>query len=68
MIRRLVTLLAGRSLARSAAGFGGPAATVAGVVLPLVLRRLGLGGMIAAAVAGRAVRHAARRAERRRFG
>ncbi len=65
MLTRLVTLIAGRSLAKTAGGFGGTAATAAGLVLPLVLRRLGPGGMVAAAVAGHVVRRAQRRAGRR---
>ncbi len=58
MLNRLIAIAAGRSLARNVGGFGGPAATAAGVLLPLVLRRLGPGGMVAAAIAGHFVRRA----------
>lgn len=58
MFSRLIAMIAGRSVARTVGGLGGPAATAAGVLLPLVLRRLGPGGMVAAAVAGHVVRRA----------
>ena len=66
MLTRIATFLAGRSLAHTAGGLGGPAATAVGLVLPMVLRRLGPGGMIAAAVAGQVVRRAARQHGQRR--
>ncbi len=63
MLGRIVTMFAGRSLARSVGGVAfGPAGTVVGLLLPTVLRRLGPGGMIAAAVGGVVVRRAVKRA------
>ena len=63
MLGRIVTMFAGRSLARSVGGAAsGPAGAVVGLLLPTVLRRLGPGGMIAAAVGGAVVRRAVRKA------
>jgi hypothetical protein len=63
MLTRIVTMFAGRSLARSVGGVAsGPAGAIVGLLLPTVLRRLGPGGMIAAAVGGAVVRRAVKRA------
>ena len=63
MIGRIVSMVAGRSLARTIGGVAaGPAGTVVGLLLPTVLRRLGPGGMIAAAVGGHVVRRAMKQA------
>lgn len=63
MLGRIVTMFAGRSLARSVGGVAsGPAGAVVGLLLPTVLRRLGPGGVIAAAVGGVVVRRALKRA------
>ena len=65
MLGRIVTMFAGRSLARSVGGTAaGPAGAIIGVLLPTVLRRLGPGGMIAAAVGGALVRRVVRRTPR----
>ncbi len=59
MIGRVVSMMAGRSVARTVGGVAaGPAGTVIGLLLPTILRRLGPGGMIAAAVGGHVVRRA----------
>lgn len=60
MLGRIVSALAGRSAARSLGGAGaGPLGAIAGAALPALLprlsRRLGPGGMIAAAVGGYAL-------------
>jgi len=71
MIAKIVTALAGRTLARSIGGVSaGPAGAIVGAALPIILpqiaRRLGPVGMIAAAVGGYFfTRYLARRAERR---
>ncbi len=63
MLTRIVTMFAGRSLARSVGGVAlGPTGAIVGLLLPTVLRRLGPGGMIAAAVGGAVVRRAVKRA------
>ncbi len=63
MIGRFVSMMAGRSVARSMGGIAaGPAGTVVGLMLPTVLRRLGPGGMLAAAVGGAVVRRAVKKA------
>ena len=63
MIGRIVSMMAGRSIARTVGGVAaGPAGTVVGLLLPTVLRRLGPGGMIAAAIGGHVVRRAIKRA------
>ncbi len=57
MIGNLISAVAGRAVARQFGGVrAGPLGTVAGAALPLVLRRLGPVGMIAAAVGGYAVK------------
>ena len=66
MLGRIVSMIAGRSLARSVGGAAaGPDGAVIGVLLPTVLRRLGPGGMIAALIATRVYRQAAKRAASR---
>jgi hypothetical protein len=60
MLGRIISAFAGRSAARSLGGMGaGPLGAVAGAALPTLLprlsRRLGPGGMIAAAVGGYAL-------------
>ena len=66
MFGRLITMVAGRSIARTVGGAAsGPAGLVIGALLPTVLRRLGPGGMIAAAVGGAVVRRAMKSAARR---
>ncbi|MGI4878088.1 MAG: hypothetical protein ACRYG4_11460 [Janthinobacterium lividum] len=53
MFGRLMTMIAGRALARQVGGaVAGPAGMVVGALLPTVMRRLGPGGMVAAAVLG----------------
>lgn len=53
MLGRLITMVAGRSIARQVGGVAsGPMGLVAGALLPTVLRRLGPGGIVAAAVGG----------------
>jgi len=67
MLGRFVSMMAGRSVARTLGGAAsGPAGAVVGVLLPTILRRLGPGGMVAAAVGGAVVRRAVRRAAARR--
>ncbi len=59
MIGRVISMMAGRSIARSVGGIAaGPAGAVVGLLLPTVLRRLGPGGMLAAAIGGHVVRRA----------
>ncbi len=71
MFGKLVTALAGRTLARSIGGAtAGPAGAIIGATLPVLLpqiaRRLGPIGMVAAAVGGYAfTRYLERRALRR---
>jgi len=71
MIGKLVTALAGRTLARSIGGVAaGPAGAIIGATLPVILpqiaRRLGPVGMVAAAVGGYVfTRYLERRAARR---
>lgn len=62
MFGRIVSALAGRSLARSA-GRGGVTGLIVGAALPTVLRRLGPGGIVAAAVGSWAMRKAMARRE-----
>jgi len=65
MIGRVVSMLAGRSFARTVGGVAaGPAGAMVGLLLPTVLRRLGPGGMLAAAIGGHIVRRAMKRAAR----
>ena len=65
MLGRLVSMMAGRSVARSVGGVAsGPAGAVVGLLLPTVLRRLGPGGMLAAAIGGHVVRRAMKKAAR----
>ncbi len=62
MLGRLVTMFAGRSIARSVGGAAsGPAGAVIGALLPTVLRRLGPQGMIVAALGGFIVKRAMKR-------
>ena len=74
MIGKIVTALAGRTLARSIGGVAaGPAGAIVGATLPILLpqiaRRLGPVGMIAAAVGGYAfTKYLEKRAERRVAG
>ena len=74
MIGKIITALAGRTLARSIGGVAaGPAGAIVGATLPIILpqiaRRLGPVGMIAAAVGGYAfTRYLEKRAERRAGG
>lgn len=57
MLGRIITMVAGRSIARTVGGAAsGPAGLVVGALLPTVLRRLGPGGIVAAAVGGYAYR------------
>ncbi len=57
MIGRLITALAGRSIARHAGGPGGGITGAAiGAALPTLARRIGPMGMIAAAAGGYAVK------------
>lgn len=57
MIGRIVTALAGRSIARNVAGPGGGLRGAAiGAALPTLARRMGPMGMIAAAAGGYAVK------------
>jgi hypothetical protein len=59
MIGRVISMMAGRSIARSVGGIAaGPAGAAIGLLLPTVLRRLGPGGMLAAAIGGHVVRRA----------
>lgn len=63
MLGRIVAMMAGRSIGRSVGGIAaGPAGAVVGLLLPTVLRRLGPGGMIAAAIGGHVVRRAMKKA------
>ena len=74
MIGKIVTALAGRTLARSIGGVAaGPAGAIVGATLPILLpqiaRRLGPVGMIAAAVGGYAfTKYLEKRAARRVAG
>lgn len=57
MLGRIISMAAGRSAARSLGGAtAGPTGLIVGALLPTVLRRLGPGGMIAAAVGGYALK------------
>lgn len=57
MLGRIITMIAGRSIARTVGGAtSGPIGLVVGALLPTVLRRLGPGGIVAAAVGSYAVR------------
>lgn len=59
MLGRLVSMMAGRSVARSVGGVAaGPAGVIVGALLPTILRRLGPQGMIAAAVGSYFVKRA----------
>ncbi len=65
MIGRIFTALAGRSLARRAGGRNaGATGALIGAALPMVARRIGPWGMIAAAGAGYAAK---KMAEKRRL-
>jgi len=62
MLGRIVTMFAGRSIARTVGGAAsGPAGAVIGVLLPTVLRRMGPQGMIVAALGGYVVKRAMKR-------
>jgi hypothetical protein len=62
MLGRIVTMVAGRSIARSIGGVAsGPAGAVIGVLLPTVLRRMGPQGMLVAALGGFVVKRAMRK-------
>ncbi len=62
MLGRIVTMVAGRSIARTVGGAAsGPAGAVIGVLLPTVLRRMGPLGMIVAALGGFVVKRAMKR-------
>jgi uncharacterized protein YqgC (DUF456 family) len=62
MLGRIVSMIAGRSIARNVGGVAsGPAGAVIGVLLPTVLRRLGPQGMILAWVGGHVVKKAMRK-------
>ena len=70
MIGKLVTALAGRSVAKHVGGAasGGTGAIIGAmlpVVLPRLARRLGPGGMIAVAVGGWALNRVRKEAEKR---
>lgn len=57
MIGRIVSAMAGRSLARNTAGgMGGIGGAAIGAALPTLMRRMGPMGMIAAAAGGYAVK------------
>ncbi|QYE36202.1 MULTISPECIES: hypothetical protein [Sphingosinicellaceae] len=59
MLGRLVSMIAGRSIARTIGGAAsGPAGAAIGVLLPTVLRRMGPQGMIVAALGGYVVKKA----------
>ncbi len=62
MVGRIISMVAGRSIARSVGGAAsGPAGAVIGVLLPTVLRRMGPQGMIVAALGGYVVKKAMKR-------
>lgn len=62
MVGRIISMVAGRSIARSVGGTAsGPAGAVIGVLLPTVLRRMGPQGMIVAALGGYVVKKAMKR-------
>lgn len=57
MIGRIISALAGRSIARNApGGMGGMGGMAIGAALPTIARRMGPMGMIAAAAGGYAVK------------
>lgn len=57
MLGRLISMIAGRSIARTVGGVAaGPVGLVVGAALPTVLRRLGPFGMVAAAAGGYVVK------------
>ncbi len=59
MLGRIISMVAGRSIARTVGGAAsGPAGAVIGVLLPTVLRRMGPQGMIVAALGGYVVKKA----------
>ncbi len=59
MLGRIISMVAGRSIARTVGGAAsGPAGAVIGVLLPTVLRRMGPQGMILAALGGYFVKKA----------
>ena len=59
MLGRIISMVAGRSIARTVVGAAsGPAGAVIGVLLPTVLRRMGPQGMIVAALGGYVVKKA----------
>lgn len=59
MLGRIISMVAGRSIARTVGGAAsGPAGAVIGVLLPTVLRRMGPQGMLIAALGGYVVKKA----------
>lgn len=58
MLGRIATMLIGRKLAQQPGGMSPQAGTLIGAALPMVARRLGPTGMVAAAVGGYAVKKA----------
>ncbi len=59
MLGRIISMVAGRSIARTVGGAAsGPAGAMIGVLLPTVLRRMGPQGMIVAALGGYVVKKA----------
>lgn len=65
MLGKLISMVAGRAVARQVGGStAGPAGLVVGALLPSVVRRLGPGGMVAAAVGGYALKKLAERRKR----
>lgn len=66
MLGRLISMLAGRSIARTVGGVAaGPVGLAVGAALPTVLRRLGPLGMVAAAAGSYAVKQMIDRRGRR---
>lgn len=63
MLGRIISMVAGRSIARTVGGAAsGPAGAVIGVLLPTVLRRMGPQGMLVAALGGYVVKRAMKKA------
>lgn len=56
MLGKIATMIIGRKLANRPGGMSPDAGAVLGAALPLVARRLGPAGMVAAAVGGYAVK------------
>lgn len=62
MLGRLISAVAGRTLARQVGGRGaGPAGLALGMAVPFILRRFGPVGLVAAAAGGYAVKKFAER-------